>query len=390
MMIRLLVISLVSFCSVSSIAAELSQYTAIRVQKANQMAQDDQFKQAITALNAIDTSRAYDKAFVARMLGVFYWQDGKAKQAIKQLKTAVESKQLVDEQAWTTEKMLADLLLSDQQYSKSLPHYYQLTKQVPKTQKEDEIWLRIAQAHYQISQWKQVVSAIDKYRRFQRQDELQPLSLKLGAQLQLKRWKSAIPTLEKLIVLQPKKVNWWRQLVSLQIQVGNNRGALNALALAKQQRIELSQQDRKLLAQLYAQSGIPERAAIEVRELDNANTDIDLIVAQASYWQHAREWNEALNQWQLAARYEAKYHWNVAQIMVQEGQYKSAIATLNKVKGRKEQVALAKTRAYYKLNNLEQALAQAKKANNITSSKQARGWIKYLTQLRKVSQEQAS
>ncbi|WP_194435126.1 tetratricopeptide repeat protein [Vibrio fluminensis] len=386
---RTLLISLLSLSAFSSVAAELSQYTAVRVQKANEMAQDEQFKQAITALKAIDTSRAYDQAFVARMLGVFYWQDGQAKNAIKQLQFAVDSKQLQDEQAWTTQKMLADLLLSDQQFKKSLPHYYQLTKQVPGKQKADELWLRIAQAHYQISEWKQVIPAVDKYRRFQSKDELQPLSLKLGAQLQLKRWKDAIPTLERLIVLQPEKINWWRQLVSLQMQVNDNKGALGTLALAKQQGLALSQQNRKLLAQLYAQRGIPERAAIEISELDDARSDLDLIVTQASYWQHAREWNKALAQWKVAAKHNAKYHWNVAQIMVQEGQYQNALVVLDKVKGRGEEVALAKTRAYYKLNQLERALIQAKKADNIESTNQSRGWIKYLSQLRKVSEQQA-
>ncbi len=387
---RTFLIGLLSLNTFAAVAAELSQYTAVRVQKANQMAQEEQFKSAICALNAIETSRAYDKAFVARMLGVFYWQDGQVKPAIKQLSDAVNSKQLQDEQAWTTQKMLADLLLSDQRYKQALQHYYQLLKQVPETQKTDELWLRVAQAHYQLSEWKPVIPAVDNYRHLQTKDELQPLSLKLGAQLQLKRYKDAIPTIEKLIVLQPDKVNWWRQLVGLQMQVNDNKGALSSLAIAKQQGVELSQQDRKLLAQLYAQQRIPERAAIEISQLEGANSDLDLIVTQASYWQHAREWDKALKQWQKAAQFNGKYHWNVAQLMVQEGHYQQALTVLDKVEGRKEQVALAKTRAYYKLNQYEQALIEAKKADNLTPSSQSKSWIKYLSQLRKVSQSQSS
>lgn len=367
-------------------AAELSQYTTIRVQKANQLAQDEKFAEAIQALRKIETSKSYDQAFVARMLGVFYWQDGQTKPAIKQLKLAVESKKLEDEQGWVTKKMLADLLLSDQQFSASLPHYYQLAKQVPESQTEDQIWLRIAQAHYQIEQWKAVIPAIDKYRRFQAKDELQPLSLKLGAQLQLKRWNDAIPTLEKLVSLQPDKVNWWRQLVSLQLQQGQNKQALSTLALAKGQGVALSQQDRVLLAQLYAQRGIPERAAMELSQLEGATTDLDLIVSQASYWQQAREWQKATKQWQLAAKQAAKYHWNVAQLLVQEGQYQQALTVLDRVQGRKADVALAKTRAYYKLNQLEQALIHAKQADNIEPSSQSKSWIKYLSQLRRANQ----
>ncbi|RJX65764.1 hypothetical protein DZ860_21235 [Vibrio sinensis] len=364
-------------------AQELSQYTAVRVQKAHQLAQDDKLQQAIEQLSSINVSKAYDQAFVSRMLGVFLWQDGKTKQAIQHLEKAVTSGQLQDEQAWTTRKMLADIYLSDQQFQHSLPHYYQLTKQVPKTQKPDELWLRIAQAHYQIEQWGKVIPAIDTYDRYHRKDEIQPLSLKLGAQLQLKQWKAAIPTLERLIALEPQKANWWRQLVSLKLRVGQNKQALDTLALAKLQGVPLSEQDQRLLAQLYAQRGIPERAALELSGLENAQKDVELLVAQASYWQMAREWNKAIDYWQLAANYNDKYQWNVAQLLVQEGQYQEALTVLNRVKGRKSEVALAKTRAYYKLNQLEQALIQAKIAENAQPSNQAKGWIKYLSQLRK-------
>jgi hypothetical protein len=46
-------------------------------------------------------------------------------------------------------------------------------------------------------------------------------------------------------------------------------------------------------------------------------------------------------------------------------------------------VALAKTRAYYKLNNLEDAIIQAKKADSIKVTNQSQSWIKYLEQLRR-------
>lgn len=368
--------------SVSSIGQELSQYTAVRVQKAYELAQDDKVKQAIASLKEIETNRKYDSAFVARMLGVFYWQDGQIKPAINQLKIAVSSGLLQDEQAWVTERMLADLYLNDQQFKPALSHYYALIKSVPETQKADNLWLRIAQSHYQIEQWSKVIPATNSYLKTSPKERLQPLSLKLGSQLQLERWKQAIPTLEQLIVLQPDKLNWWRQLVGLQLRVGNSKAALDTLSLAKLNGLELSQKDLHLLAQLYAKRGIPERAAVQIAQLDNATTDVKLLSEQASYWQVAKEWDKAISVWKLAAQMNAKYHWNVAQLMVQQGYYKESLRVLDKVKGKEADVALAKTRAFYKLNQLEQALIEAKKANSAEPSSQAESWITYLTQLR--------
>lgn len=386
MMKRLALIALL-LASPLTAAQELTQYTAVRVQKANELAQEEQLKEAITLLKEIDTSRDYDKAFVARMLAVFYWQDGNTKQAILKMEYAVESGLLRDEQAWLSQRMLADLYLNDQQFAKALKHYYQLVKSVPETQKAQDLWLRIAQSHYQLEQWDKVVPAVDKYLKVEKKEILQPLSLKLGAQLELKRWSAAIPTLELLISIQPEKLSWWRQLVGLQMKVGKDKEALDTLALAKINGLPLSQSDRRMLAQMYAKRGIPERAAIEISELDDAQTDVQLLSEQATYWQLAKEWDKSLSIWKLAAKKDAKYNWSVAQLMVQQGYYKDSLSVLDKVKGREADVALAKTRALYKLNLLEKALVQAKRANNIEPSSQAKSWIKYLSQLRAVAQQ---
>ncbi|MCM5507066.1 MULTISPECIES: lipopolysaccharide assembly protein LapB [unclassified Vibrio] len=386
MMKRLALIALL-LASPLTAAQELTQYTAVRVQKANELAQKEQLKEAITLLKEIDTSRDYDKAFVARMLAVFYWQDGNTKQAISKMEYAVESGLLRDEQAWISQRMLADLYLNDQQFAKALKHYYQLVKSVPETQKAQDLWLRIAQSHYQLEQWDKVVPAVDKYLKVEEKEILQPLSLKLGAQLELKRWSRAIPTLELLIGIQPEKLSWWRQLVGLQMKVGKDKEALDTLALAKINGLPLSQSDRRMLAQMYAKRGIPERAAIEISELDEAQTDVQLLSEQATYWQLAKEWDKSLSIWKLAAKKDAKYNWSVAQLMVQQGYYKDSLSVLDKVKGRDADVALAKTRALYKLNLLEKALVQAKRANNIEPSNQAKSWIKYLSQLRAAAQQ---
>jgi len=283
-------------------AKELTQYTAIRVQKAHKLAQDEQVKQAIDVLAGLELSKGYDKAYVARMLGVFYWQDGKTDTAIKQLTYAVDSNLLVDEQAWITKRMLADLLLNDQQFKNALPHYYQLVKTAPEKEKKDTLWMRIAQAEYQIENWSKVLVAIGNRDKFNSKAELSPLSLKLGAQLQLKQWKQSIPTLESLVELQPEKDNWWRQLVGIQLRLERNRDALNTLALADLQGVELKNSDRRLLAQLYAKRGIPERAAEEISKLDDANSDVQLLAEQATYWQLAKEWDNAIEVWTLASK----------------------------------------------------------------------------------------
>ncbi|TOF12483.1 hypothetical protein CGJ31_08165 [Vibrio parahaemolyticus] len=390
MMKKFLITTLLSLTAASAIAQELSQYTASRVQRAHSLAQEEKFKEAISTLESLDLSRGYDQAFVARMLGIFYWQNEQVKPAIKQLDFAVSSGLLQDQQAWQTRKMLADILLNEQQFAKALPHYYELSKAVPKNQKAHEVWLRIAQSHYQLSQWNKVLSAMGRYEKFGQPDELGPLSIKLSSELELKKWQPAIVTIKRLIAIEPERVEWWRQLVALYLRVDDSKRALDAMALAKLQGVALSQDDFKLLAQLYAKRGIPERAALIMEQLEDLNVDSQLKAQQATYWQMAKEWDKSIDSWRVAAKLDSKYYWNYSQLLVQQGHYQQALAALDKVKGRNADVALIKTRAYYKLNRLDDALANAKRANEIKPSNQAKSWVKYLTQRRKAEATQSS
>lgn len=387
---KFLITTLLSLTAASAIAQELSQYTASRVQRAHSLAQEEKLKEAISTLESLDLSRGYDQAFVARMLGIFYWQNEQVKPAIKQLDFAVSSGLLQDEQAWQTRKMLADILLNEQQFAKALPHYYELSKAVPKNQKAHEVWLRIAQSHYQLSQWNKVLSAMGRYEKFGQPDELGPLSIKLSSELELKKWQPAIVTIKRLIAIEPERVEWWRQLVALHLRVDDSKRALDAMALAKLQGVALSQDDFKLLAQLYAKRGIPERAALIMEQLEDLNVDSQLKAQQATYWQMAKEWDKSIDSWRVAAKLDSKYYWNYSQLLVQQGHYQQALAALDKVKGRNADVALIKTRAYYKLNRLDDALANAKRANEIKPSNQAKSWVKYLTQRRKAEVTQSS
>lgn len=387
---KFLITTLLSLTAASAIAQELSQYTASRVQRAHSLAQEEKLKEAISTLESLDLSRGYDQAFVARMLGIFYWQNEQVKPAIKQLDFAVSSGLLQDEQAWQTRKMLADILLNEQQFAKALPHYYELSKAVPKNQKAHEVWLRIAQSHYQLSQWNKVLSAMGRYEKFGQPDELGPLSIKLSSELELKKWQLAIVTIKRLIAIEPERVEWWRQLVALHLRVDDSKRALDSMALAKLQGVALSQDDFKLLAQLYAKRGIPERAALIMEQLEDLNVDSQLKAQQATYWQMAKEWDKSIDSWRVAAKLDSKYYWNYSQLLVQQGHYQQALAALDKVKGRNADVALIKTRAYYKLNRLDDALANAKRANEIKPSNQAKSWVKYLTQRRKAEATQSS
>ncbi|WP_255546832.1 tetratricopeptide repeat protein [Moritella sp. 36] len=400
---------------------QLTQFIAGKIQAAQALQQQERYTDAIELLTELTPRQAYDQAFVQRVLGIFHWQQENTDQAVKYLSLAVESKLLPTEQAWITQRMVADILLSQQKYQQALPHYYVLVNTAASSDKEShkavtkrkkkasniktkeftELWLRIAQTHYQLHEWEKVLSAVGSYEDLNTQgDQVQALNLQLTAQSQLQRWPAAIDTLDRIIAVEPDKLLWWQQLAGLQLRTSQPQAALTTLILAQRQGFALSVQERRTLAQLYAQQGIPEQAARELNLLVKDITDNDkrqkMLVEQAQYWQMAKEWNKAISTWRdvvnLSTDDTAEFRWPLAQLLLQQGRYKAALAELNhpqikldRSKKKQAEIELAKVRAYYKLAQFDRAITHAKLAQHIAPSASAKGWIKYLQQVRLIN-----
>ena len=126
-------------------AGTLSPAVATKALKAKKLADKKHYDKAIEVLTPLP-KQAYDKAYMARMLGIFYWQNEQIKPAIKALRLAVSGDQLEPEQAWSTRRMLADILLMNQQYKPALTEYSQLVKTQPKSKSHEdkaELWCSI-------------------------------------------------------------------------------------------------------------------------------------------------------------------------------------------------------------------------------------------------------
>lgn len=368
-------------------AGELSPSTARQVQKALTLQSQEQWQEAAEVLESAGAPTDFDKAFVNRILGVVYWQKGEPIKAINALYAAVNSKVLEEKEQLSSERMLADLLMIQSRYRDALAFYYPLTRQeqVPARDKA-EIWLRIAQAHYQNKQYSDALKGIDQHLK-RTAATVSSLSLKLGAQMQLKHWKGSTRTLKQLIALEPKNKTWWVQLVGSYQQLKDNRQMLNTLILASRDGISLTASEKVMMAQLYQQQGVPEKAAALMQEVNRADNkpDVTRVVMEASYWQQAKEWEKAIGAWELAARLAPKYYWAASQLSLQHGYYQKALTLLENVQQPEKaaDIELAKAIAYDKLGKTENALLHAKRAHELTPSSQSELWIQYLSQKRR-------
>jgi tetratricopeptide (TPR) repeat protein len=360
--------------------------TATQVSKAYELEQEDKLSEAIKLLEGLKPSANYDKAYVARMLGIYYWQAEQADKAVKQLQIAVNTGAFEDEQGWQTERMLAELLLSEDKPEQALVHFNQLTKTAEANNiSKDQItgvWLNKARTHYLLQQWKPLLAAINEYHRRDNTPKLQPLSLQLTGEMQLKRLKSAILTTQKLLALQPDNLMWWQQLSSLYMQTRQYKLALATLVSAERAGIELPENLQVSKAQLYSQQGIPEKAAQSYANLQVKESDIDTIIKQARHWQMAREWSNAQTAWLAAARLNGKYYEEVARLELQQGAFKQALSSLNKVTDiNQQEKLLLQVRAYVGLKDYAKATKVAQAAHREKPTTQTADWLQYLEQM---------
>lgn len=386
-----LVISLhaVSF---NSSAAGVAPYTGKKLTQASELAQNDHLDKAIRVLTSYDPKADYDKAFVNRVLAIYYWQAEQPKSSISALRTSVGLKVLEPKVQWQANRMLGDILYSEQDFANAAKEYRNTlaVKYTPssadKTQfKKDtnEVYFRLAAAYYQQQQWAQVRRSIVKYQAPDAQKRLQALRMQVIAELRLKQWGNAEGTLSNLIRLEPNNKAWWQQQISTQLQQHKNQSALETYSLAKKQNLAFTANDYKSLSQLYAQNKIPERGARILQEMFNAYPEsktIDNQKTQAYYYQMAREWPQAINSWEALAKRDAQYYWPLTQLYIQQKEYNKANQVIDRAQpyAKKADFGLAKIQLLYRLDKYNDALAEAKRLNEVLPSASAQTWIVFL------------
>ncbi|EGR1890126.1 tetratricopeptide repeat protein [Vibrio vulnificus] len=359
----------------------VSQYTARVMQNAQQLADNDALADAIAKLNSAEVSRPDDVAALSKLLGIYYWQAEQFTRSIASLEKALSFELFTFEEEWVTRRMLTQLYLTQGDYKKAIPQLNKLLKQVPENESAAEIWRYLAQAQYSVENWRETIAATKGFQRVENKPDTTILSLALAAHVQLEQWKSVIPLAKQLIALEPSNKNWWLQAYNAYLNLGQEKSALDMLTLIELQGLELNEAETKSLAYLYAAQGIYQKAAQTLARIENSQQDPKLIKLQAQYWQAAKEWQQALKLWQRLAKQESQYQWEVAILENQLQRYQQVLISLAEMDNPQRQfdAQLLKINALYRLERIDQAYAQAKKADALRSTKQTQNWLKFLS-----------
>jgi len=244
------------------------------------------------------------------------------------------------------------------------------------------------------------------------------LQMLMAAHYQLKQYPEAIVVLDQLIVLNEQKEEYWLQQASLHQMLNQPKEALKVLQLANIRNVLVKEDGLIILVQLLITQGVPERAGrilLELLEQKKIELTEDNWKLLASAWLQSRERTQAINAFIKAAEFSlqqskqssvikdkksvkkdtiksrlaaAKLYYRSAQLQFDESDFSGAIANFSKARvlgmqGKKVGLSLLmQGNAYFELEDYVNAKVYFSKAlKEASSTNSAKAWLDYMQQL---------
>lgn len=368
----------------------VSERVGRRIMSAFELYEADDMQGAIAELADLSPSAEFDVAYVNRFLGAFYASEEQTDKGIQLLKQAVDA----DVLGWTDHaaalKTLADLYLQEEDYNNAL-RYYDKWLQFTGDANPD-VFLRIANAYYELKQYDKVIKPADMAKQNYEEPNKNPYILKMASYYEREMFKEAITVLEEGLNVIPTETGWWNQLANFYMLEERIEKALETIEIAYLAGYLDSENQHRVLIQLYANNQIPYKAATLMAKHINAG-DIEANTRNAQSaarnFEGAREFDMAAEWWGKAAELaessaekgDMYRRQGIAFIRAEE--YANAAQALNRALqfdvDKEGAVYMALAEAYLYTRDYRQALDAATTAQKYDSERRsARSWAGYI------------
>lgn len=359
-----------------------------KVGKAFELYSADDIPGALAILLEIDASKGYDKAYVDRFIAIMYATKGNEEvNAIKYLKLAIEPDILNEGDQGEALKLLADLQMQTSDFKGALVNYKAWMDFTGKS--DGDTWTKIANAHYSLQQLDKLIVPADKaiaaYGDKQNQN---PYILKIQSYYERKMFKEAVGVLETVLQIFPENKQWWIQLGQFYTLIEDYKKAMATLELAYKQGFLDKESQIKVLASLYSQSDLPNKAAMLLEKhiaSGIVKRDDKNLATLANAWHAAQEIDKAAKYYGEVAKMtsEAKHYSKQGALLKQDEQFKAAIVAFKKALelgaddvGR---INMSIAESHFYLGQFKEAYAAIQIAvKDPKTKKNASGWLSFI------------
>jgi len=312
----------------------LSPRIGKKVQKAFELYQEDQIDEALAILQEMEPKGDFDKANVDRYIGsMLAGVEGKGLEAIAKMKSAVESDQLPFNDHAELLKNIAALSMQAEKYDDSIKYYKEYINF--SLNEDDKAYLNIANAYHQKQEYSKVIAPAKKSISLQTKPDQNAYILVMAAYYEQKKYKETTEATEVLVKTFPNDPKWWVQLGNFYALIEDYDRALSTFDVSYKNGYLKKDSEMKRLAQLYANNGIPYKAAIIQEKYIKSGLikkDDNSLSIMASTFQNAKEYDKAAIYFGEAAKLNNNadfYRKQGNSLMIQE-KYESALVAFNK------------------------------------------------------------
>lgn len=352
-------------------------------------------KGAIAELEDTDPSDEFDKAYLNRFLGNLYAADDQFDKALELVKQAADTDSLGWGDHAAALKLTADLALQMEKYPTALEYYgkwLQFTGDA-----DGDVLMRIANAHYELKQYDKIIQPADMaITAFQAKGEpnRNPYIMKIASYYEREMYPDAAKVLEAGLQVLPGEKVWWNQLGMIYMLMERNDKALQTLEIAYLGDYFDKENHYKALVQLYANAGIPFKAAMLMEKHIKAG-DIEATPrnyqSAASNYEQARNYAKAAEIYALAASksdkqdQKADYFRRQGTAFLRAEEYsKAADAYLKALDNNVEdpgQIYMSLAESHFYNNNFREALKYVLEAKKFSEQRRnASSWEQYIRQ----------
>jgi tetratricopeptide (TPR) repeat protein len=358
----------------------------LAIQEMLQAEQYDQAEQLLESFN-IKKLNDYEASIVYQFLGYVTANQERYEEAASHFENCLERQGLPPPAQLSTRFSLAQINMALERWEDAVRHF-QIWFQTAENPNSSAYYV-LAAAYYQ---WGKPAEALAPAKKAVELGGVTPkqswLQLLLALHMEKKEYKEALPLLEKLVTLYPKK-SYWIQIAAVYSELGEDKKSLAAQQLAYHQGLLTTDRELTRMAQMYLYHDLPYRAA-QVMKTGLADGSIESTEKAwrllGDSWLAAREYDLALEPLATAASLsdDGDLYVRLGQVYIQREEWEPAVGALRQAldKGglRDEGDAhLLIGIARYNQKQIEAARASFARARNEEKTRQAADrWLQHI------------
>lgn len=247
---------------------EMSSGTQKDLNKALDLLNDNKAEEAQPLVQKVlDDPKAskYAHALALQAEGQIAYDKQDYDNAIKNFREAYAADALPNNSHFTLLYQIAQLQLQEEKYQDSLATIDEWFKVTGGAQKPDAYAMQ-ANAYYRLEKYQQAIDAMKKGLAMTTETKDSWMQILMASYAELDQYDEAAKILEQQMAKTPNDSRVIRQLATVYVKGKQDQKAVDLLASAKQKGLITSEEDYKLMAQLYDQIDKPKDAAAALNE----------------------------------------------------------------------------------------------------------------------------